>query len=519
MSHVADVDSYIDGAWVPGSPSLVSVNPRTGEEIASAPRSDWADIDRAITSGVKAFRALHASDSSDTAGFLELFAAHLDANAERISRAAHLETGLPIESRLASTELPRTIDQLQQAAAAARDRTWVRPTIDTTSNVRSMLTPLSGPVVTFGPSNFPLAFSSIAGGDAAAAFATGHPVIAKAHPSHVRTSALLMECALDAADEAEMPQGWVQLVYDIEPEDGLRLVADRRIAATGFTGGRATGLALKRAADSAGVPVFLEMSSINPVVVLPDAARVDGANIVAQLVHSINLGVGQFCTKPGLVFMIEDRELLSALVVAVEGTDGGILGSSALCDAFNDTVERLTMAGAKLLARGRTVEGQASVEALLLSVSGAKFRQDPVSFQEEAFGPGALLVECSDFDELASCLGLLEGSLTGTVFATGDDHQFDSVLRMLEPKVGRLAVNKAPTGVQVVPAMNHGGPYPATGLPSFTSVGIPRALERFGKLTCYDGAPDGRLPKELQNANPLRLWRSVDGAFTTDPVS
>lgn len=518
MRQDADVAALVGGEWSTGPASISSIDPTIGSVVATAPSSVWPEIDRAIESGVEAYERLSEKGPERIARFLEAFALQIDLKSIQLAHAASQETGLPKTTRLWGVELPRTVSQLRKAAVAARDRSWKRPTIDRETNIRSMLTSLHGPVVTFGPINFPLAFSSIAGGDAAAALATGHPVIAKAHPAHIRTSAILTDCARDAVFEADLPLATVQVMYNIEASDGQRLVSDPRIAATAFTGGRETGLNLKRAADVAGVPIFLEMSSLNPIVVLPKAMSLRAEEIASSIVESVNLSVGQFCTKPGMIFAVGDYSRLeTALVRKFESAPSGPMISSHLRSALNNSIVRIQELGAESIAVGKTSESPTDTAAQLLRISAAAFLSNPHGYQLEMFGPASLLITCSDVGEALSCLASLEGSLSGALFSEADD-PFDAVMAVLEHKLGRIAMNKPPTGVQVVASMNHGGPYPATGNPYFSSVGIPRSLERFAKLTCYDGARDDQLPAELQDANPLDLVREVDGAFTEAPL-
>ncbi len=515
---VERVRQLIAGEWLDGEPVASSVDPATGTEIAVAPATSWAQIDRAISEGVQAEQGLTELGPEPVARFLQDLASRIEARADELVDAAHRETGLPVEPRLRDVELPRTTDQLRQAAGAAQTRSWKRPTISTAVNIRSMMTPLPGPVVTIGPSNFPFAFNSITGGDAAAAWASGHPVIAKVHPSHLLTSYLLAQEVSDAAAAAGLPVAMIQVVYIVDPADGLRMVADRRIAATAFTGSRRAGMALKDAADSAGVPIYLEMSSVNPVVVLSGAAADRPDEIAGDLIQAITSGVGQFCTKPGLVFVVDDgdgRRVLDALARRVGDDRGGLMMTRGLLESFEESVEHLVTSGADRVAAGARPDLATGAAAQLLVVDASTFMTHADDLQTEAFGPAMLAVRCADVEEIAVCLSLIEGSLAATVYGTaGDDVHGTRIVDVLTPRVGRIVSNRPPTGVKVVAAMNHGGPYPSTGHPGSTAVGIPRSLERFAKLTCFDGMPDRLLPPELQDANPLGIWRDVDGQFT-----
>ena len=290
----------LDGRWRPAASrgEFQPLNPSTGEALSwRYPVSDWSDCELALSAAASAAVALREVAPETLAGFLETFAAAIESNAEALARQAAEETGLPFAPRLKDVELPRTVNQLRQAAQSARDGSWTLPTIDSKLNIRSVYAPL-GPVVTIGPNNFPLAFNGAAGGDFAAAIAAGNPVIIKAHPAHPRTTQLLAELAHAAVKSCGLPPATVQLIYRLEHADGARLVSDPRTGATGFTGGRATGLAVKAAADRAGNPIYREMSSVNPVVVLPAALAERAGAIADEFCTSCLMGAGQFCTNP-----------------------------------------------------------------------------------------------------------------------------------------------------------------------------------------------------------------------------
>ena len=331
---------------------------------------------------------------------------------------AHAETGLPKAPRLAEVELPRTTGQLRQAAAAARDGSWALPTIDTKLNIRSLLAPI-GPVLVFGPNNFPFAFNSVAGGDFAAAIAAGNPVIAKANSSHPGTTRLLAEEAFAAVAEAGLPPATVQLLYRTSHEDGERLVADPRTGATGYTGSRAAGLKLKAAADAAGKPIYLELSSVNPVVILPGALAERGKDLADEFVASCLMGTGQFCTNPSLVLLLAGdatEEFVGSVKGRFEAASPTPLLSPAVAKALASSVETLQSAGARLVTGGAPASGAGCRYAnTLLRVSGAEFLKPPEKLQTEAFGNASLFVVAKDDGELAAALRHLEGNLTGCI--------------------------------------------------------------------------------------------------------
>lgn len=518
--------TLIAGEWRSAPPdreAFLSRNPSTGETLPDRyPISAWADIEDALTAAHEAKAALRSQSPDLLANFLEAYAAAIETRGDELVELAHIETGLPREPRLRHAELPRTTSQLRQAAAAARDRSWQRATIDAKANIRSRLGPLDGPVVIFGPNNFPFAFNGVAGGDFAAAIAAGNPVIAKANPGHPGVTRLLAEAALAAMQIAGAPQALVQMIYRLRPEDGLRLVSHPLVGATGFTGSRAGGMRLKEAADRVGKPIYLEMSSVNPVFVLPGALTERLDAIANELFGSCTLGAGQFCTKPGLTIVVGDEKgqaFVQAVAKLMAANPPGVLLSEYAPGENAATVATLVAHGAEVLAGGAAPDGPGFRFAnTLLRVSGEQFVRHPEALQAEVFGPVGLVVLTEDADQLVEIARSLEGNLTGSLYTHSqgeDDALYDRLEPILRQKVGRLLNDKMPTGVAVVPAMNHGGPFPATGHPGFTAVGIPASLLRFAALHSYDNVRPHRLPPELQDKNPTgQMWRLIDGEWT-----
>ena len=499
-------------------------NPATGESLPDAyPVSAWADCDAALTAAAAAAVILRTTPPAQLAQFLTRYAERIEARAAEIVELAHAETALPKKPRLADVELPRTTNQLRQAAAAALDGSWALPTIDAKLNVRSMLAPL-GPVLVFGPNNFPFAYNGVAGGDFAAAIGAGNPVIAKAHPSHPGTSRLLAEEALAALGETGLPPATVQMLYHLAPEDGLRLVADPRLAAVGFTGSRPAGLKLKATADAVGKPIYAELSSLNPIVLLPGALAERGAKIVEEFTGSCLMANGQFCTSPGLTILLAGdaaEQFIAGVKAKLETATPGSLLSSGVARNLAASVRLLQAAGAEPVTGGAPLAGNRFANTLL-RVSGDRFLAAPEPLQTEAFGNATLLVVARDAAQVTAILEKLEGNLTGGIYsdtAGGDDALYAEFAPRLRVRVGRLLNDKMPTGVAVSPAMNHGGPFPATGHPGFTAVGFPASLRRFAALHCYDNVRAARLPAALQNQNPNgKVWRLVDGQMTQGDV-
>jgi NADP-dependent aldehyde dehydrogenase len=516
----------IAGQWRPAQNPVGSFQPRnpaTGEPLPEHyPTSGREEMLTALEAARDAAESLNRTPPAALAAGLERFADLIEARRAELVDLAHRETGLPAAPRLNSTELPRTTSQLRQAAQAARARTWRRPVIDRNANIRSMYAPLGGPVVVFGPNNFPFAFNSAAGGDFAAALAAHNPVIAKANPGHPGTTRLLAALGFEAAREAGLPPATVQLLYQVPRAVGLELVSHPLTGATAFTGSRAAGLQLKEAADRAGRPIYLEMSSVNPVFLLPGALDERLEAIADEFFTSCTLGTGQFCTNPGLVVLPAGERgeafVRAAAARFAAAAPGVLLGEKGRA-GLEAAVGALTARGAQVVTGGTPLPGPGYRFAnTLLRVTGAQFLRDPAGLQEEAYGPASLLVLAEDAAAMLALARHVEGSLSGTIYshtAGADDALYDRLAPLLRPRVGRLLNDKMPTGVAVSPAMNHGGPYPATGHPGFTAVGIPAAIARFTALHCYDNVRRARLPPELRDANPTgELWRLIDGVWT-----
>lgn len=519
----------IQGQWVAssGSQTFHAANPATEEVLPGEfPLSPWSEIDQVLEAAAEASRQMRGWPGSRFADFLEAYADAIEAKADALVAAANAETGLPVSPRLKDGELPRTTNQLRQAAEAARTNSWNRPTIDTASGIRSVLGPI-GPVVVFGPNNFPFAFNGIAGGDFAAAIAAGNPVIAKGHSSHPETTRLFAEAAMEAIKKTDMPEAMVQLVYRTSHEDGYKLVSDSRIGAIGYTGARHTGLKLKERADAAGKPIYLELSSINPVFVLEGALAERSDAIADDFSGSCLMGTGQFCTNPGMV-VVPASDAGKAFVEAVgkrfSAAAVGTMLSEGVRKAFAEGVQTLQTAGATLVAGGKPGGGTGvSFQNTLLSVSASEFLKDPELFQTEAFGNGSLMVLADSVQQMAEIAEALEGNLTGCLYTDtngADDEAYCAIEPALRTKVGRLLNDKMPTGVAVSAAMNHGGPFPCTGHPGFTAVGLPGSAMRFGMLQSYDNIRPNRLPEVLRDSNVNSdTFRLVDGRWTTEDVA
>ena len=499
-----------------------AVNPATGEAFGPAfPRSGLDDIELLLTAATEAADALAATEPERIAAFLDAYADAIEGAKDALVATAHAETALPVAPRLAEVELPRTTGQLRQAAQAVRGYAWTQPVIDTKAGLRAHFAPLHKPVLVFGPNNFPFAFNAVAGSDFASAIAARNPVIAKAHPSHPATSKLLAGLAHRAAVASGLPAATVQLFYDTDPALGLRMAGDRRIGAIGFTGSRKAGLALKAAADAAGIPIYAEMSSVNPVFLLPGALRERGDTLAQDYFASCTMGSGQFCTNPGIVMVpaTADGDAFVAQAAAkFDAASPMALFSHGVQQHLADAVNALRDAGARVAGGGAQAVGPGSRYApTLLAVDAAAFLDNAAALQQEAFGPVSLLVRYRDMFEATAVARAFDGNLTGSVHGAADgsdDVAYRHVANALRPRVGRLIGDKWPTGVAVSAAMQHGGPYPSTGHAGFTSVGMPGAIRRFAQWQSYDNVRDDRLPIELRDANPANVQRLIDGIWS-----
>lgn len=507
-----------------GAP-IHGVNPSTGEQLQPAfYEATVAELDHACAAAAQAFETFGRTSGAARAKLLSEIAGRLENNDEVVARG-QLETGLP-QARLQG-ERARTCGQLRLFAALLEEGSWVGARIDHAQpdrqplpkpDVRSMRRPL-GPVAVFGASNFPLAFS-VAGGDTASALAAGCPVIVKAHHAHPGVSEIVAALVVDAVAECDLPPGVFSLIYGGGRTVGQALVSHPCVKAVGFTGSRAAGQALMRAAAARHepIPVYAEMSSINPVVLLPGALGERGAEIAQGLHASVTLGVGQFCTNPGLVFVPSGTAADEFRAKFVE-----LMRATLACPMLHHGIRETYTAGTNRHTQNSQVEtlvsaavdfgpGQSHAGAALFTASLTAFMHDD-SLMDEIFGPATLLVAYDDIHELRSAFARLEGQLTATVHATeGELSSAAALLSLLEHKAGRLILNGFPTGVEVCHAMVHGGPYPATSDGRSTSVGT-LAIERFTRHVAWQNCPDSLLPDALRDSNPLNIRRLVDGQW------
>ncbi|MBX2971185.1 MAG: aldehyde dehydrogenase (NADP(+)) [Cyclobacteriaceae bacterium] len=499
-----------------------ATDPVTTQKIAPQfCEASSGEIDSAVKIANEAFQVYRNMDGKKRAQFLICIAEEIVALDKALIERCMVETGLP-EARLLN-ERQRTVNQLNMFAAYIKEGSWVDARIDygdperkplPKPDVRSMQKAL-GPVGIFGSSNFPFAFS-VAGGDTASALAAGCTVVVKAHPAHPGTSELVGQAILQAIKKCNMPDGTFSLLQGQSHEVGLGLVRHPLIKAIGFTGSFRGGKALF---DEAGarpepIPVYAEMGSTNPVFILPGIVQEKRNDIARDLAASVTLGVGQFCTNPGLVFMEKSEnanELTATLSKHIADTPAGTMLTEGIRTNFQHGTNLLqTITGVDVLAAGKSSDSGFTASAHVFESDVKSFLTNP-TLQEEIFGPSTLLISASDKNEILLAAQKLHGHLTATIHGTPEDlRQYADLIHILEQKVGRLIINGYPTGVEVCDAMVHGGPFPATTDSRTTSVGT-LAITRFTRPVCYQNFPEALLPNELKTDNPEQLWRLVNG--------
>jgi NADP-dependent aldehyde dehydrogenase len=476
--------------------------------------TDAAELERVLTAAYGSTARLAASSPTERAGWLTAVADTLDAASNRLLPLAAQESHLT-EARLAS-ELARTTFQLRLFADTLREGSFLQATIDHPDpawpmgprpDLRRTLRPI-GPVAVYAASNFPFAFS-VAGGDTAAAIAAGAPVVAKGNPGHPRLSELTAELVGRALSNAGAPDGAFALVLGFEI--GRALVQDPRIAAASFTGSLAGGRALYDLAVNRDhpIPFYGELGSVNPVFVTPAVAAARAEEIGAGFLASVSLGVGQFCTKPGFLF-VPDSSTIPAIVgrLCADYPPAPMLNEH-ISEGYIEGLRRLAGHPAVRVLAGDLADGSQQAPTVLLT-STAELLADPRDLMVECFGPTAIIVTYANEGELLAAAGAFDGQLTASVQGEEEDAAGRSLVELLTPVVGRLLWNGWPTGVSVTYAMQHGGPYPATTAAGFTSVGT-TSIERFLRPVSYQGVPNDLLPPEVRDDNPWQIPQRVDG--------
>jgi NADP-dependent aldehyde dehydrogenase len=501
--------------------TFTAFDPTTGNTVEPKFHSATIDeLDRAALLAEDTRLKFGNVSQRERGKFLRKIADNIEALGDSLIERASLETSLP-NARFIG-ERARTCGQLRAFADLLDDGSWVDARIDHAipdreplpkPDVRSMMKPL-GPVAVFCASNFPLAYS-VAGGDTASAFAAGCPVIVNAHTAHPGTAELVGMAVSEAVKECGMPEGTFSLLFSSGYEIGQTLVRHPAIKAIGFTGSRRGGRALMdiAAARPEPIPVYAEMSSVNPTFILPSAIAERGDAIAAGLHASVTGGVGQFCTKPGLVFVPGDEDtdlFVSKVRGLITNTEPSPLLTKGIQKTYDDSNQHRESEVEVAAANNKSNLKGFAVNPSIFETSAGSFLKTP-DLNEEIFGPSTLLIRSDDHEELLRIARSLEGQLTASVHGTEADlKDYADLIEILETKVGRLIFNGFSTGVEVCPSTVHGGPYPATSDGRSTAVGT-RAIRRFSRFVCYQNFPQESLPEELRDANPLGLWRIVDG--------
>lgn len=490
---------------------------------------------KAMEQSKEAFNSYRHEKGTARAQLLLDIGSALEKNREVLVALAAGESHLP-DARLQG-ELSRTINQLKMFARLLREGSWVQAVIDTAipdrapaprPDLRKLMRPL-GPVVIFGASNFPFAFSTL-GGDTASALAAGCPVVIKCHPGHPKTSTAVAKLAVAAAIQAGMPEHLIQHLDDCSIQAGIELVQHPITTAVGFTGSAKAGKALQKAINQRERPIslFAEMGSVNPVLLLPQVLEANPTDLAGKLAASTSMGVGQFCTNPGIIIVPKTaghEVFIDTFTQKIRDTPPAPMLHEGILENFHNNLELvLSQAGVKLLAQEPS-DDNSQARATLAAISADTFINNP-ALQQEVFGPFSLLVLTKDLAESTEVLKAFEGQLTTSVFANNNDWSdlseqksaaLTSLMDVQESLAGRIIFNEVPTGVEVSAGMVHGGPFPATSNPQFTSVGA-AAIYRWVRPVCYQGFPDMALPIELQNSNPLAIMRLVNDQWNNQPI-
>lgn len=504
------------------NPQLNTPTPWTFHEASGT------EIDEACSLAAEAFLEYKLMSGAKKADFLRSIANELENLGDELITAYTQESGLP-EGR-AIGERGRTMGQLRAFASLLEEGSWVEAAIDTAQpnrepqpkvDIRKKLFPV-GPIAVFGSSNFPLAFST-AGGDTASALAAGCPVVVKSHPMHAGTGELVASAIIKAAEKTGMPNGVFSNLNSSGIEVGEQLVLHPKIKGVGFTGSIKGGMALHKLAGKREepIPVFAEMGSINPVVALPSALSDAGENWAKQYASSIMLGAGQFCTNPGLILAIKSTSLdrfIEHLGKEISTLEASCMLHPNIHENYEKEKRELSgQGGVNIVAENEAIVSENYARQKVLTVNGGNFLKNN-KLQREVFGPFSIVVRCEDANQLEKVITKLDGQLTGTILGETEElEKFSKIIQALQSKVGRMLFNGVPTGVEVCPSMQHGGPYPASTDSRFTSVGT-AAIKRWVRPITYQNWPEHLLPVELRDDNPLEIMRIVDGEHTNRKI-
>jgi alpha-ketoglutaric semialdehyde dehydrogenase len=511
-----------------GADTFKSVNPATNDTVGIFYIATQGEVEKTVTKAAAAFQIYRKKSGAEKAAFLEAAATEIEALGDELVTICCTESALP-KGRIQG-EMGRTTGQLRMFATLLREGSWLDARIETANpervpipkpDLRFMRIPL-GPVVVFGASNFPLAFSA-AGGDTASALAAGCTVVVKAHSAHPATGELVGKAIQKAAKATGMPDGVFSLLHGDGRTVGMQLVTHPEVSAVGFTGSFSGGKALYDAAvrREIPIPVYAEMGSTNPVFILPETLDKQAEAFAKGFSGSVTLGVGQFCTNPGMLIYentASGKDFTAHLKEAFNQTTGGVMLAANIHKSYNEGVKHhLAIEGVETLAEGAQSDSLNTASPILFKTNSSVFNANP-ALAEEIFGPASLVIEATSKEEILTIARNLSGHLTATVHGTENDLvAYKDLLDILEQKVGRVIINAFPTGVEVNSAMVHGGPFPATTDSKSTSVGT-TAIFRFTRPVSYQGMPQALLPDELKNSNPLGIWRLVNGKLGKEVI-
>ncbi len=517
--------SYIAGNWVsPRGELFQSFNPYKNEPFFKFGSCGINEIEQAAKAAESAFQLMRNLDGKAIGLFLHAIADEIEALGDQLLDVADSETALGLV-RLTG-ERGRTCAQLRSFAELVARGEWVQASIDTAQpdrapvpkpDLRRMMVSI-GPVAVFGASNFPFAFS-VLGGDTASALAAGNPVIVKGHPAHPATSELFAHAIDRAMDKCNIPKGAFSLLQGTGYGLGTGLVKHPSIQAVGFTGSEAGGRALMdiAAARPKPIPVYAEMGSINPLFIGPETMKTAAESIAAGLSGSVCMGTGQFCTSPGLAVSVANERFETTLKKALSEAPRGYLLNPQIAESLQRGLKRLKdHPHTEWLNEAGFDQGSMTPPNAVFKTSARHFLEDS-SLSEEVFGPVTLYVVCDNDDQILEIARNLNGNLTASIHADDDPDLAERLNNTLAQKVGRVIFNGFPTGVEVCPSQQHGGPYPASSVSTSTSVGT-GAIVRFARFVAYQACPDQLLPDALKNENPLGIYRQVNGELTKEPI-
>ena len=512
-----------------GNKTFKTFNPLLNKENEwEITEASATEVNQAAALAAEAFKTYSKISGLKKAVFLRAIADEIEALGDDLLQVYCSESGLP--NGRAMGERGRTLGQLRAFANHVEEGHWVDASIDTAQPERQPLPKVDlrkmnvalGPVVVFGASNFPLAFST-AGGDTAAALAAGCPVIVKSHPMHAGTGEMVTSAVIKAAEKTGMPKGVFSNLNSSGIEVGQALVQHPKVKAVGFTGSIRGGRALYDLAAKRNepIPVFAEMGSVNPVILLPEALNSRAETIAKTYAGSITLGSGQFCTNPGLIIGIKSEGLtnfVNTLAKEIVKVEPSCMLHPNIAGAYEaNKTKVLAQSGTKVLAGYEDEVSSNFARQVVTTVEGDTFLNNP-TLHHEVFGPFSLIVQCKNKTQLETIISNLEGQLTGTIIS--DDNEiaaYSGVVNVLQDKVGRIIFNGVPTGVEVCPSMQHGGPYPASTDSRFTAVGVD-SIKRFVRPFSFQDWPNELLPDELKNENPLGIIRLVNGVKTSAKI-